>query len=231
MPLTDELSLLSRYRENNPELTDLSDSQLTDAVESQYPGTFVELPKSSTLQRAAGHTQNFFGGLGKKVSSGLGDRPGVSPVLRVPGRVAGMLTESAPEIALQAAGAFAGGRFKSLIPSGLASLGSGVSQYYRTQAEGGGDMQNLGAGVSSAASLPLTLACASAGRKFGPLGRIAGAGLGGLASDLLEVGIPLTAGSKTEKEQTMEWLKDPVNIMALGVANSADVVYDVVKER
>src|SRR5690554_2626579 len=147
MPLTTELSDLARWRQSNPDLASLGDVELAQMIESEYPGTFKELPKSSLLSRTAGRVENVFGGLGENIGSLLGDRPGVNPFLRVPGRAASMVVQSIPELAIQLAGGRLAGRLKSAAPLLGASGLAGFSQYQRTKAAGGGPAEAAGAGL------------------------------------------------------------------------------------
>lgn len=239
MPLTQELEEVGKWRKSNPQLADLSDRDLAGAIERQYPGTFQELPSAGKLYQLAGHVQKFFGKTADVISKNLGDVEGVPALLRVPGRAVGMLVESAPEIGLQVLAARTGAKYLGLRPALLAgaSGASGISQYARTKAEGGSPSQAIGAGLSSTLALPLALTGAGVGRRVGAklgsefAGRLAGATVGGIASDIIEPAVPIAFGDAQSRKAALEWLSDPINLGAMGLANTVDVVYDVAKEK
>lgn len=217
MALVDELQKLQGYRDSNPQLGELSDTQLTDLVHSQT-GELPTLKDSSAIGRLLGKADIGLQNLGNKAELAIAPE-GSGYGRRVVGRVAANLINQAPELAMNYAAA-------SILPrsklgfAGIAGLNA-AEQYGRTAAETGDRTAALGSAASALTSLGGSVVGSRIGLgKQGQMmsdaglkpaigarvGSAIGSYVGGIPGDVL--------GIATMPGGIKEFLADPVNLPA-----------------
>lgn len=227
MPLTQDLYRLKEYRSANPQLSDMSDSDLATIVNRQT-GELGDLHQSSALGRFIARGSNALGELGQSAESGVKSMFGESYPSRVAARATSMAVQSAPEYLINLLAA------KKLpsSPLGATALGGlnfGLG-YGRTAVETGDTKAALGAGVGNVASLLGALAGSKiAGGGFDETGKSlhpVRAALGGLAGALPGQALQIA----TSPGGFEEFTKDSANIPATLLSNLPYMAVDHARE-
>lgn len=227
MPLTQDLYRLKAFRGANPQLDQLSDTQLTDLV-SQQTGELGDLQRSSALGRTVARGSNFLSETGEAAEGGMKKLFGESYPSRVAARATSMAVQSAPEYLINVLAA----KKLPMSPLGATALGGlnfGLG-YGRTAVETGDTKAALGSGAGNVMSLLGSLAGAKMGaggyKPSGAANRPFRAGVGAFAGSLPG---DLTAVA-TMPGGLSEFLDDPVNLPAMLASNLPYMAVDKARE-
>lgn len=216
MPITQDLYKLKEFRAVNPQLDQLSDTQLADLVNKQT-GELGDLAGSSALGRVVAKGSNTLGKLGQSTETGIKKVFGESYPSRVVARAGSMAVQSAPEYIINLMAAKAAPN-SPLGATALGALNFGLG-YGRTAVETGDTKAALGSGVGNVVSLVGSLAGSKIGaggaRPDGaarrPIAAAAGGFLGSLPGDAIAIA--------SQPEGLQGFLSDSTNLPAMLLSN------------
>lgn len=229
--ITEDLRRLDAYKAANPDLSKVSDAELSRLINEQT-GELSALTKSSFVGRSVGKVSNFLSDAGQSVEQTIvGDKQQASRPRRVVGRAANMVVQSAPEIAANYAAARVLPQSKTA--AGLILAGNVGAAAARTEVETGDTKAAVASGAGALASSIGSIAGAKVGRRLATKGGLGAAGqaasgaaggyVGSMPGDALEI--------SAQPGGFSEFLSDPDNLPAYLLSQAPFAAVDYMSER